>query len=266
MASSTILSSKAFNKLQINRLDAKEIRSNNISSLTPSYLFSAVFNGNFIRNSTGGILRFTSSDVVSIIQFTDRPLRQTEIILFDDFVSLFETKIYSNNSFEDSPPNAVLVHKEEQRTYIVRESLHTDEFLKLSLELLPGETHNISTVNGSMNLFVDGDTDGDSDILQNAIEFIFRIKDEADFSQLKSIEYDTTLISISKNSTIVIIIKQKNYFIAVYDNGEPFTVISIQKPIVHLSGNNTISVKLYEQKPQLIYNNKYVIANILQLG
>ena len=90
MASRRILSSLAVNKLQVNRLDAQAIRSDNIRSLTPSYLFSAVFNnGNFSRNSTGGTLTFTRSNVDSIIQFSDRPFRQTGNITFEEFVSLF---------------------------------------------------------------------------------------------------------------------------------------------------------------------------------
>ena len=39
MASSSLLSNKIFNKLEVNRLEALAIRSDNISSLTPSYLF-----------------------------------------------------------------------------------------------------------------------------------------------------------------------------------------------------------------------------------
>ena len=120
----------------------------------------------------------------------------------------------------------------------------------------------MSTVNGSMNLFVDGDTD----ILQNAIEFIFRIKDKADFSRIKSIEYGTSLSSIIKGSNVEIIIKQNNKLISLLDNGKLFTVISIQKPIVYLSGNNTISVRLYNQEPQLIYNNKHVIVEMIHGG
>ena len=112
MASSRILNSKALNKLQVNRLDAQAIRSDNISTLTPSFLFSALFTGNFSRNSTGGTLTFTRTDIDSIIQFSDRPFRQTGIISFQQFVNLFDTT--GNNSFEEDPPNVVLVHKQEQ--------------------------------------------------------------------------------------------------------------------------------------------------------
>ena len=112
MASSRILYSKALNNLPVNRLDAQAIRSDNISTLTPSFLFSALFTGNFSRNSTGGTLTFTNTDVHSIIQFSDRPFRKTQNIDYDTFISLFDTT--GNNSFEQYPPNAVLVHEQEQ--------------------------------------------------------------------------------------------------------------------------------------------------------
>ena len=157
MASSRILSSKAVNKLQVNRLDAQAIRSDNISGQTPSYLFSAVFNnGNFIRDSTGGTLTFTRSDGDSIIQFSDRPFRQTGNISFEEFVSLFGISDSGSNTFAEDPPNAVLVHEEEQRTYIVRLASSDSNSATFHLELLPGESHNLGNVNGRMSLFVDG--------------------------------------------------------------------------------------------------------------
>ena len=155
MASSRILSSKAVNKLSVNRLEAQAIRSDNISSQTPSYLFSAVFNGDFIWNSTGGTLTFTSSDVDSIIQFTDRPIRQTGIISFDEFISLFGVLDSGSNTFAEDPPNAVLVHNEEQRTYIVRLASSDTNSVTFNLELLAGEKHNLDDVNGRMSFFVD---------------------------------------------------------------------------------------------------------------
>ena len=156
MASSRILSSKAVNKLQVNRLDAQAIRSDNIIPQNPSYLFSAVFNnGNFTRDSTGGTLTFTRSDVHSIIQFSDRPFRQTDNIDFESFVSLFGISDSGSNTFAQDPPNGVLVHEEEQRTYIIRLLNSDTDSATFSLELLPGESHNLTDVNGRMSLFVD---------------------------------------------------------------------------------------------------------------
>ena len=76
MASSSLLPSKYFDKLQVNRLKANEIKSDNIYPNRPYYLFSVVFNtAIFERNKTGGTLIITKSDTESIIQFSDRPFR-----------------------------------------------------------------------------------------------------------------------------------------------------------------------------------------------
>ena len=154
MSSSSLLPSKYFDKLQVNRLKANYIKSDNIVPTNPSYLFSAVFNNAiFDRNNTGGTLTITKDDTESIIQFSDRPFRQTENINFDTFVSLFDTR--GNDSFEEDPPNGVLTHNEEQRTYIIRLLNRDLETATFSLELLPGESHNLNTLLGRMNLFVD---------------------------------------------------------------------------------------------------------------
>ena len=49
----------------------------------------------------------------------------------------------------------VLVHNEEQRTYIMRLSSQSNNQVVFTLELLPGETHDLTTVTGRMSLFVD---------------------------------------------------------------------------------------------------------------
>ena len=154
MSSSSLLPSKYFDKLQVNRLKANDIKSDNIIPTSPSYLFSAVFNNAiFDRNNTGGTLTITKDDTESIIQFSDRPFRKTENINFDSFVSLFSAA--GNNSFEEDPPNGVLTHDEEQRTYIITLLNSDTDSAIFSLELLPGETHNLNTISGRMNLFVD---------------------------------------------------------------------------------------------------------------
>ena len=166
-SSNSLLDNRSFNKLVVNRLDAQKIFSDNISSLTPSYLFSAVFNGNFSRNSTGGTLTFTKSDVDSIIQFSDRPFRQTNNITFEQFISLFSGLNIGSNTFSEDPPNVVLVHEEEQRTYIIRLaslSKNLDSAI-FNLELISGETHNESDINGRMSFFID---ESKSKILQQA--------------------------------------------------------------------------------------------------
>lgn len=162
MSSSSLLSSKYFDKLYVNRLQANDIQSDNIQSddiipAQPQYLFSAVFNNaKFVRTHTGGTLSFTKDNTDSIIMFTDRPFRQTETISFELFINLFDSS--GNNSFQEDPPNAVLVHQLEQRTYIVTLSTYDNDSATFNLELLPGETHDLDTVEGRMSLFVDSYT------------------------------------------------------------------------------------------------------------
>ena len=181
MASSRILDSRYSDKLSANRLEALSIKSDNIkpSSGTsgpsdssdssgpggPSFLFSLLLkDATFTPNNTGGTLTFDlplhSGD--NVIMFSDRPFRQTSFISFTEFISDF-TSDNSNNSFEKDPPNAVLVHSEEQRTYIVRYSKSdsssdssNSSTVTFNLELLPGETNvSLEVITGRMNLFVD---------------------------------------------------------------------------------------------------------------
>jgi len=152
MASSRILSNLAVDKLQVNRLDAQAIRSDNIRSLFPSFLYSLNFTGEFNRTPDGGVLTINANDVKSVIKFSDRPFRQSELITFYEFVTLFI------GTFERDPPNGVLVHNQEQRSYIITLNDFTQDIANFNLKLLSGEFHNLSTVNGTMNLFVDQTT------------------------------------------------------------------------------------------------------------
>jgi len=180
MASSRNLDSRYFDKLVVNRLEALAIKSTSTSDSSgpvgpvgpvgPSFLFSLLLkDATFIPTNNGGTLTFDlplhSND--NVIMFSDRPFRQTSLISFNEFISAFTTD-NSNNSFEKDPPNAVLVHSEEQRTYIVRYSskdsstdlstdLSTDsKTVTFNLELLPGENNgSVGVISGRMNLFVD---------------------------------------------------------------------------------------------------------------
>ena len=157
MPSNSLLDNRHFNKLAVNRLKAQAIRSDNIqpSSETISYLFSVLLeNGTFERNNTGGTLTFDLNvENNEVIQFSDRPFRQTNNISINTFVTLFT--LGGTNSFEIDPPNIVLAHSEEQRTYIMKLSTKSDNQVIFNLELLPDETHNLETVTGNMSLFVD---------------------------------------------------------------------------------------------------------------
>ena len=114
-SSSSTLPNKYFNRLQANRLQA--INSYIIHDDKISYLYSLVLkSATFTKNNTGGTLTFSSSDVDSVIQFSDRPFRQTDNnYSIDDFIDLFS--IVGTNSFKVDPPNGVLVSGEEQKTY-----------------------------------------------------------------------------------------------------------------------------------------------------
>ena len=168
MSSRSLGKNAYFNSLDVNRLEVNRLR---VLSLTAekesaekespdnssiSYLFSCVFNnGSFQRNQTGGFLTMNKSDTQSIIQFSDRPFRDSTNITFEDFVSLFITS--GVDSFKEDPPNGVLTHSEDQTTYIIRLSSTNNEktTATFNLELLPNETHNLSNVSGRMNFFVD---------------------------------------------------------------------------------------------------------------
>jgi len=157
MSSSSLLPNKAFNRLSVNRLNAQSIRSDNIIPSSPSYLFSILFKfSTFIRNNTGGKLIINVDQKNdSVIQFSDRPFRQTNFISLLDFILLF----FSNqqNSFTKDPPNAVLTHKDEQRTYKMTMDSINDKELIFNMELLPGESHGLGNIEGQMSLFVDSE-------------------------------------------------------------------------------------------------------------
>jgi hypothetical protein len=153
--SNRLLDNRSFNKLAVNRLEAQAIRSDNVQPSQPSYLFSVLLeNGTFERNNTGGTLTFDlNSENNNVIQFSDRPFRQTQNISLTDFVDLFT--LGDSNSFEEDPPNMILAHSQEQRTYKMKLSSQSNNQVVFTLELLPGETHNLNTVTGRMSVFVD---------------------------------------------------------------------------------------------------------------
>ena len=155
MSSKSLLSNKSFNRLAVNRLDALSIRSDNISSASPSFLYSILFNfATFKRNDSGGQLIIgIDQKTSSVIQFSDRPFRQQKTITLYDFILLFF--VNQQNSFSQDPPNVVLTHSNEQRTYKMTFSSINEKQLVYNLELLPGETHNLSDVSGRISLFVD---------------------------------------------------------------------------------------------------------------
>ena len=154
MSSSSNLHSKYFNRLQVNRLQAQN--SDLIYDDKISFLYSLLFNyASFTKNNTGGTLTFSSADVDSVIQFSDRPFRQTGLITIDDFIDLFS--ILGTNSFNVDPPNGVLVSSEEQKTYELKTATNNGNGnYTIELELIDGEIHsNVNKVIGKFSLFVD---------------------------------------------------------------------------------------------------------------
>lgn len=101
--SSRLLSSKYFDKLQVNKLETQQLKVNQLIN-NPSYLFSLLTeNGTFTPNDTGGIIKFNKTET-NVIEFTDRPLRKTNNEYdLDYLIDLFLDE--SPNSFKFNPPN-----------------------------------------------------------------------------------------------------------------------------------------------------------------
>ena len=155
MSSYSILPNKYFNRLQANRLQAQN--SYIIHDDKISFLYSLLLNkATFTKNNTGGTLTFSSRDVDSVIQFSDRPFRQTGTISIDSFIALFS--ILGTNSFKVDPPNGVLVSSEEQKTYELKTAYGPDTSGNYTIELLliDGEIHDsLDGVSGKFSFFVD---------------------------------------------------------------------------------------------------------------
>ena len=151
MSSNSLLPNKYFDKLAVNRLQAVGgIRSNNIESLTPSYLYSLIFDGTFEPTNNGGILKINNYN--NALQFTDRPLRKTSEITEEDFIKLF-TETIGVDTFKKDPPNGVLVYNGIQQTFSITYNSQKNEF---NLNLISNETLLFDTINNkSMSLFVD---------------------------------------------------------------------------------------------------------------
>ena len=151
--------------IQTNLINTIKNAQNNIItsiSQTPSYLYSLVLpNATFERNSNGGILSFDRfTEDYSIIQFSDRPFRESKNITMSEFINLFKTS--GINSFQEDPPNGVLLHDEEQRTYSIKlfeNNLNELDVVKFHLNLLPGQTHNLNNITGRISFFVDDGSD-----------------------------------------------------------------------------------------------------------
>ena len=155
MASSSNLPSKFFNSIYINRLQALNSKVSNFNDPTPNFLFSILFNDATLnKHPDKATLSFTSSNISSIIQFTDRPLRQSKTISSEDFLSLFNVDNSGFNSFAEDPPNGVLVHNKEQKTYEIKSINRDGSEIKFEM-LSVGEPEQVGEQTGKMSFFID---------------------------------------------------------------------------------------------------------------
>ena len=163
MSSSGLLPSYNFNKLQVNDLQTKftsDVKTKDETSIFPQYLYSLVAdNSTFTPNLSDNTatLKINKSDT-HIIEFTDRPFRQTiNNFPFEDFISLFE--VTTLNSFNVDPPNGVLIIGEQQATYeVTLKSADTESAtFNLNLKVFENETNVFgnSPITGKITLFVD---------------------------------------------------------------------------------------------------------------
>lgn len=163
MSSYGLLKSEYKNKFMVNKFVYNELRDNTIN-----YLYSILMvNCTIIVDENDNIqLTVSKNDIISIDQFTDRPLRKTlNNINIENFFETFIKKL--PNNFTSEPPNVSLqINNVEQRTVkmsILPEDLQkylngeSDNIL-FNLKLLSDQSPlNIKIYNNcSVSLFVDG--------------------------------------------------------------------------------------------------------------
>lgn len=162
--SDVLLTNRYYNKLIVNRLKAESIYSNSISN-NESYLYSIIFNdADFVKitdnSNIDATLSFNIKNINNIIEFSDRPFRQTNnnfpISIFIEFFTL-----KSQNSFNNDPPNIVLIIDNIQKTYTMSLANQNDKNIVFNLKLLDGENHTQETINTNMIMFVDNNNNND---------------------------------------------------------------------------------------------------------
>lgn len=162
--SSSLLSNAYFDRLFVNRLEAIDIKSDNIScgcSDKISYIFSLnMKNGTLnLQNNT---LIFNYDDI-NLITFSDRPFRYA----FDnnakksenELISLFTSSESISNSFSEDPPNASLVTNDGQ---IAIELIKLENNINKKNNIFHFRilnennlVNNNQIINGTMSLFID---------------------------------------------------------------------------------------------------------------
>lgn len=162
MSSTALLKSEYKNKFQVNKFVYNNLYDNRIN-----YLYSILLtNCTIVMDENNNIqLSVSKNDIISIDQFTDRPLRKTfNNINIENFFELFLNKL--PNNFTSDPPNVSLeINGIEQRTVkisILPEDLQkylnseTDNII-FYLKLLPDQFQfNVNRYdNCTVSLFVD---------------------------------------------------------------------------------------------------------------
>lgn len=169
--SNILLNSKYYNRLLVNNLSAINIKANNISQKQQSYLYSVLFKNDgdqyLTINNNLATLVFEKNDINSIIEFTDRPFRQTEYISLEKLDNLFFMN--NNNSFKDDPPNAVLVTESGQKTFEIISIIVNTVHIQYNLKIIDNEENfSVDKITGKMSLFIDNSTANSS----NSTQFI----------------------------------------------------------------------------------------------
>lgn len=200
MASSRIVNNYKFNRLEAIRLETVNpngIRANTIGSITPNYLYSILANCNFTPTNDGGLLEIFNKDS-SIIEFTDRPFRETYKISLAEFVIIFNENFTLKNEY----PNAVLINDGKQETFVVSYGyIDIDKdsvvYILNSTEFNENRVFNSSFENSSCNFFVDS----------TIVPYKYRIASNIDFlrsiyNSLKATTKSVADISTSKRITL----------------------------------------------------------------
>ena len=224
MSSTALLKSEYKNKFQVNKFVY-----NNLYDNTINYLYSILLtNCTIVIDGNNNIqLSVSKNDIISIDQFTDRPLRKTfNNINVKNFLELFLTKL--PNNFTSDPPNVSLeINGIEQRTVkisILQEDLQkylndeTDNII-FYLKLLPDQFQfNVNRYdNCTVSLFVDNWGWFFGDIIKD-ISDVLKIAEDA----IEAIKFGDEVVKIITNTDLIIdtIYKSESqYFIQAIHTG-----------------------------------------------
>lgn len=119
MASKSILDSKFFNKLQINKLQAVETKILN-KVKEEKFLFSLEIQEAYFKDKNTLYFEKINNNY-NLITFSDRPFRYSNTVFGQDAIKQLENLYNENtrNNFKDDPPNGVIVTDKFQATFIL---------------------------------------------------------------------------------------------------------------------------------------------------